>query len=527
MRTRFAIAFAACHAIACLRVEPPTSAPSPVQIRLTASDWTGMPVSQGALPLRPHLALRHVHPLAPAPDAVLLLRGLDAPDLRAALSHKPLRSEYLERLVPCDVAHEGSALSITPGNALDPGMQYTLAVAAWERSLDGVALGPALPATFALMAESSPEAGARVLESFPADGALSVGTNLEAAVIALDGDIANGAEGIWLQDPDGLAVPVQAAAGPCAELTPEHDASTCVKLVPTERLAPDALYTLAVGTAALDAHGAPIGPFTATFHTAAGRDSQAPRTLPLTCAADEQTLDVGCVLFDDQSIALRIQADEAVTASVTTSAARSVAVAPSGELALRLVGLPPGARFDATLRLRDSAGNLTEHTLSLRTLAPLPPVSIVEVRADPLGPEPAQELVELLNYGSAPVDIDGFALDTCGAAPAPPMKRPFVMQPGTRVLLVPDDFDATDAGDARPPPGAPLLRMGRALAGSGLSNAGSRLCLHDANGHRVSAAPSTPRPRPGVCSVRIGTDMRDGSPGTFAYDPHETCTPGR
>ncbi|MFI5307645.1 MAG: lamin tail domain-containing protein [Polyangiales bacterium] len=526
MHARFGIAFAACHAIACLQVEPPAS-PSSVQIRLTASDWTGIPGSRGALPLRPHLALIHTHPLAPATDAVLLLRGLDSKDLRSSLSHKPLRSDYLERSVPCDVVREGSALSITPHDALDPGMPYTLAVASWERSLDGVALGAALPATFGLTTESGPEAGARVLESFPADGAVSVGTNLEAAVIAFDGDVANGAEGVWLQGPDGLAVPVQAAEGPCAELAEEHDGSACVKLVPTEHLAPDALYALAVGTAALDAHGAPIGPFTATFRTAAGSDWQAPKTLPLACSSDEQALDVGCVLFDDESVTVRVRADEAVTASLIASATRAVAVAPNGELALRLTDLSPDARFDATLRMRDIAGNVTEHTVSLRTLPPLASVSIVEVRADPLGAEPAQELVELLNYGTAPVDIEGFALDACAVAPVPPLGRSFVMQPGTRVLLVSDDFDPTDARDARPPPGAPLLRMGRALAGSGLSNAGSRLCLHDREGQRVSAAPSTPRPRPGVCNVRISTDMRDGSPGTFGYDAHDTCTPGR
>jgi hypothetical protein len=527
MRARFAIAFAACHAIACLQVDPAPPVPGTVQIRLQAAAWDGAPASQQELPLRPRLALRHLRPLAPDADAVILLRGTDDADLRTALAHKPLRADVLARAVASDVGRDGDALVITPRAALERGTPYTLAVASFERHLDGTSLGGSVPATFDLVTATGPDAGARVLESFPADGAVSVGTNLEAAVIALDGEIANGVDAVWLQDPAGFAFPAEATAAACAELAPEHQASACVKLTPASSLAPEASYNLIVGSDALDAHGAPIGPFVATFHTAPGRDAWPPRTLGLSCSADEQVLDVGCALADDQSISLRVRADESVTATLVASGTRAATAAPSGDVELRLDSLPPDRRFDAILTLRDSAGNESEHALSLRTLPSLPTVSVVEVRADPLGPEPAQELVELLNYGGQSVSIEGFALDPCSGSSTAPIERAFVMAAGTRLLLVADDFDASDDRDARPPPGAPLVRVGRALAGTGLTNTGSELCLHDAEGHRLSAAPATPRPRPGVCNVRVSADMRDGRPGSFAYDPHDGCTPGR
>jgi hypothetical protein len=119
----------------------------------------------------------------------------------------------------------------------------------------------------------------------------------------------------------------------------------------------------------------------------------------------------------------------------------------------------------------------------------------------------------------------GFSLDDRSDALGEPFANPIVVQPQTRVLLVANDFSGNDARDVAPPPGATLLRVGHSLATSGLNNAGEEIFLRDALGRRVSAAPSTPKPRSGVCAVRVIDDPRDGSEGSFDYDAEGTCTP--
>jgi hypothetical protein len=247
----------------------------------------------------------------------------------------------------------------------------------------------------------------------------------------------------------------------------------------------------------------------------------------VTCAIDEQPVEMGCALIDDASLTLRLEADEPTIVALRGAAAPVFAVATAGAAILRLSELVPASELALELSLRDSAGNERKQQLELQTLPPLAKISIAEVRADALGPEPQQEFVELLNYGSTPVDLLGFVLEDRVDASGTPIARSLVVAPQTRALLVADGFDASDARDVAPPPGTPLLRVGRALAGSGLSNAGSALFLRDPTGNRVSAAPAVPIPKPGVCTVRTSADMRDGSTHSFEYDAHDTCTPGR
>ena len=131
---------------------------------------------------------------------------------------------------------------MTPAAPLAAGRVYTMAVAGWAKSARGAALssgGDAL--LFALATESGSGAGARVVAALPADGASSVGTNLEAALLAFDGDVHGAAEGVWLEGPDGLAVPAQIEPGPCAQIAPAYAEPTCVRIVPMRPL------TFAVG----------------------------------------------------------------------------------------------------------------------------------------------------------------------------------------------------------------------------------------------------------------------------------------
>jgi hypothetical protein len=497
------------------------------QLTLEASDARGEPADVERLPRRPSLRLTHPDGLAPIEDAIVWLAGAPDHELIDDLSRAPLSAMQRARRVDCALELSGDEARITPRAALEPGASYTLAVAAWARTLHDARVTPeGEPVVFELHTDAELGAGARPLAAWPADGASGVGTNLEAAVVAFDGAVQHADAGVWLEGPDGLAVPAALEAGACAEIAPLHPGAFCVRLMPESRLAPAAVHHIAIGSAARDGRGAPIGPWQATFRTAASRDEQSPAPIAQGCSVDEQALDAGCALVDDHAIALRLQTDEPVTAELLNGAASVGVAAADGRIALQLSGLDADTPLALRLVLRDYAGNSTEQAIALRTAPTLPALSIVEVLADPLGPEPQQEFVELLNYGNSTVALDGFTLADSPDAAGTPLTTPAQVAPQARALLVADGFDPHEGRDVAPLPGALLVRVGRALGNAGLRNAGEPLFLRDVLGRRVSAAPATPRPEPGVCSVRVGEDMRSGAATAFAYDAGGTCTPG-
>lgn len=496
-------------------------------VELQTTDWQGQPSDQLQLVRRPRLAIVSQAGFAEIDDAILLLTGEPDADLLDDLAAAPLRAEHLSRVVEVALEPTVEGALLVPTSALEADASYTLAVPAWARTPGGARISAdGTSQIFTLHTGKQANVGARPVSSLPADGSSAVGTNLEAAVVAFDGDVSGFEQGVWIEGPDGLAVSAKISAGACIDVAPEHHEKFCVRIQPSQRLVPGAPHALVVGAQARDGHTAPIGPWRASFRTASGRDDVAPQALPLTCAIDEQALEVGCALIDDQSISLRIQTDEAVLAALTRDENVVRSVAPDGLCTLRLASLEPSSSVELNLTLRDSAGNLTETTLTLRTSAPLATLSITEVRADPRGPEPTQEYVELWNYGSRVVELQGFTLDDRTDKLGEPFARSLRVEPQTRVLLVAEGFDADDPRDQAPPPGANLLRLGRSLVSSGLSNTGERIFLHDALGRLVSAAPAAPKPRAGVCVVRTSTDARDGAATAFDYDPNATCTPG-
>jgi hypothetical protein len=174
----------------------------------------------------------------------------------------------------------------------------------------------------------------------------------------------------------------------------------------------------------------------------------------------------------------------------------------------------------------DASGSPQEERFSVRTASDLAALSISEVRANPLGSEPAQEYVELWNFGARPLPVQGFSISDAPDEPGTRIVPDAILPPGARALLVSDAFDSTSDTDVRPAPGAILLRVGPTVTRAGLANSGEALFLRDREGRRLSAAPATPPPRPGVCSVRECEDPRSGAPGSFGYDPAASCTPG-
>jgi hypothetical protein len=352
-----------------------------------------------------------------------------------------------------------------------------------------------------------------------------VPTNLAFAALVFDGEVVGAADAVWLQDADGLAAPADVMRVACDEL--DDAGESCLAITPRGALRASSSYALRTGVALRDAYGAPLPSFTSSFITATGADRQRPRWQDLACGIDEQAVDAGCALIDDTRITLRLQADEAVRFTIDDGRAKHVELSARGALHWTQSDLSEDTTLRFAVAAIDAAGNTTRTSFSLTTEHDLPTLSISEVLANPRGPEPAQELVEVHNFGREPIALDGFALSDSADQPGTPFVTDAVVQPGARVLLVPDAFVPDDTLDVPPPPGTLLVHVGKSLGKAGLANAGEPLFLRDPLGRRVSAAPASPPPKPGVCIVRTSPDPRSGEPSSFGYDAGDSCTPGR
>jgi hypothetical protein len=261
--------------------------------------------------------------------------------------------------------------------------------------------------------------------------------------------------------------------------------------------------------------------FEARFLTAAEPDDDAPALAPLECFPDELDQDGVCVRVGDRDLAVRARLLEPVRAVLFVDRRAAAALGPRGEVELVLGHDRAGEELGLAFVLEDLAGNVLELPMRLSAPGPLPRLAITEVRADPRGPEPAQEYVELLNEGEVPLELGDFWFADDLGREGDRLPSAWV-PPRARVLVVADAFDPDEPTDAPTvPAGLPLVRIGTSLGDGGLSSAGEPLVLRwrDESGlwHRVSELPAMRSPEPGACLARSGTD--------FVFD-RTACSPG-
>jgi hypothetical protein len=486
--------------------------PGPEALVVTALEvrsFDDRPFAPEAAPRRPRLVLTSSAAFTGSVP-LWLLRGAPDEALREDLATSPLRREHLDRAVRAELHQDGARVELVPSGPLEAGATYTLALAAWAERL-GARLGR--PATWVLTVGSGPAFGAAAALAWPPDGAVEVGTAPALLLVALDGAL-GGLEGVGLEGPEG---PIVSPARPvdCAAYGLE---GVCVALVPAHPLAPRARHQLVV-RGALDATGAPVPPFASRFLTAPGPDETPPALLPLPCFVDEIAREDLCVRVGEAELSVRARSSEPVRATLLAGDRVAASLAPRGEVVLRLPHA--GTSVSAELALEDLAGRRTTRALPVAPPRDLPRLVLTEVRADPLGPEPQQEYVELCNEGSAALDLSAFTLadgfDRLGD-PLPALRVP----PGARVLVVADAFDPDEPSDSPPiPAGVPLARIGSALGEGGLSSAGEPLVLRfaaaDGTVHRISELPALRVPEPGACLARRGAGV---------VLSREACTPG-
>jgi hypothetical protein len=234
-----------------------------------------------------------------------------------------------------------------------------------------------------------------------------------------------------------------------------------------------------------------------------------PPALPLGCADGELALGVGCALIADDRAMVRTPS-AALLWIVHTEHGAFVEVTRDGA-SFVIRGLSPSRHEHLWGSVYDESGaGLAFDSFADTAPARARPV-LNEVLANPLGPEPQAEWIELVNDGSLAFDLSTFTLQDGGGSTSLPQAQ---IAPQEYVLLVREDF-APNASDVPPAAGTRLIRM-PTLGKSGLSNGGERLALLDAAGQACSVVPALPT-KAGQSLARRYPWSLDADPGAFSY----------
>jgi hypothetical protein len=224
---------------------------------------------------------------------------------------------------------------------------------------------------------------------------------------------------------------------------------------------------------------------------------------------DELAFGPGCARVFDDRLAGRspnapalwsIQGD-GVDCIFATAAGEPFVVAP----------LPASSTISLNIDTIDNGGEALRAIFSASTLPPMPHVILNEVLANPVGPEPAQEWVEIVNDGAAPAELAGYVLvDIGGETPLPAA----TLEPGRFALIVNETFVEDDGYDVAPAPSTQILRVPK-LGQAGLANGGEPLLLRAPDGDVISRFPPGFKPKPGMSVSRRDPREPDASIQAF------------
>ncbi len=245
-----------------------------------------------------------------------------------------------------------------------------------------------------------------------------------------------------------------------------------------------------------------------------------PAATPSSCGAGEIGFGPGCAVILDDRVLVRSIDSPALWAITGELSPLLHAAGPSGRFSIR--GLWPSTSYALDLRVVDLSASTSSTTFAFVTSASEPHIVINEVLANPAGAEPAQEWVELVNDGTAGVELEGYELgDSAGASVIPS----HYLAPGEFVLLAREDFVRDDGTDVPVPASTSVLALA-SLGKNGLSNAGERLELRTPTGNVISVFPASPKPKSGVSVARREPGDFDDDEAAFALHSDPGASPG-
>jgi hypothetical protein len=392
-------------------------------------------------------------------------------------------STLTERLVPSRSWREAGSLIVAPTVPLEAGGEYTLVV----RSGETVHLTVRADDRRPLLTRVWP----------PADA-----TGVGPVAVYCGDEATLGASVEALLAPDGVSALFEQGAAPAVAV------GRCLRLGATEAVSAGSwlMPPPVVGDSLIDPAPLEVG-----WQSQPGR---------LPCGGERVRVGPGCAEIADDRLTLQSLDVPIFWAIGGSGVDYAEALEASGRGVVR--GLVPDESTELGVRAISVGGHIWDDRFTAETHAPMPHVVINEVLADPRGPEPAQEWVELYNDGLEGAVIGGWSFEDTGGSVA---LDAVVIPAGGYVLLVREDFDPTSSADVPPENGVRLVRLAD-LGKNGLSNTGEPLTLRDASGRVVSRFPALPKPKAGVSVARREPWAADDDPRGFAYHAGIGASPG-
>jgi hypothetical protein len=398
------------------------------------------------------------------------------------LNHPPLSVSRAERAAPVDVAlgESGTTVTVRFLEPLNAERLHTLVVSAAIRDLSFNPLqtpgeeGVPLRMRFAT---GRPDAGQAILSlDSPPAGELDVPTNLQRVVVSFSKPVVGVSDtSLWLETVEGRRIAGQVIFGSWRCMG--RPAATCFEIRLLEALPPLQSLEARASATIRDDQGQPV--FEGgrrRFATVSVPDEVAPKAT------------FTRVQVADRCVVVRVRTPEPADLLLLPSwlpAGPSTVGAMEHELALPA---PGGTSGRVDMVLEDLAGNFTILPPVVLPVPEYPPrIVITEVLANPAGPEPAQEFVELYNLSPAPVDLGAWRLDDNDDGIGANLLPHAVLDPGRFAVVVGPKFSLTSIADPQPAPKALLIRLDATLGNDGLANTGEPIVLRDPHGTLVSA----------------------------------------
>jgi hypothetical protein len=238
---------------------------------------------------------------------------------------------------------------------------------------------------------------------------------------------------------------------------------------------------------------------------------------PGDCMANELSLGPLCAAVEDDRLVLTTGNDGLLLRALLPAGVELVP-ALAGSV---LRGFAPDAAQSLVGSVITLTGDEIAFAVEFHTGAARERWVLNEVLANPLGAEPGQEWVELVNASAAPANLSGLSLADAGGQVLLPDE---VVEPGEHVVLVSDAF-GDSVQDVPFEPWARLVRLPQ-LGKSGLSNSGEPLELRSADGGVLSRFPALPSKHAGVSLARRSLDSPDADVTEFGEHADPGASPG-
>jgi hypothetical protein len=335
-----------------------------------------------------------------------------------------------------------------------------------------------------LVAGSDPASGSGVAATMvawaalvdPAPGTTGVPLNLAAVSVRFSTEVTFSRAGLKI-----VGAGQRASSGlPAGATCPDAGPGACFRIPLTGLLLPATTYLVTIDAGVVDATGQSIssGPV-GQFATASEADLSPPAIAALTVEPSGPCVLVGFQTDEPAAATLLIRGNQAGRDVPAGSGVTTFSVAAP------VASFGAGAEVQIVARVVDLAGNVAESaSVAVRVPATLLPVAITEIHANPAGPEPAQEYVEIRNLDHAALDLEGLLLEDSKGADILPASK---LDGGGYALIVPAAFDATNMADRSPRAGTPFIRVDARLGSDGLSNGGEVVRLRASDGTLMSS----------------------------------------